>query len=379
VHEHHALTKEATMKNLILLLIVLLTLTGAAYAQDMGTVTRNTYYLAADENGVQQVFTLLLGGSDAPRQVTSAESDVINFGVSYDTLAVAYISGGQLWLQPIHTETAEALAPVAATQNLDSPVFSPDGQYLAYTNNGLWLLDLATRETRQLLEDVAVAPDGSNVDEFRIYQPDVFVSDENGAAHKLIVDVGVWEWNTSGVYDLASGDFQMVEGLLHTNLLPLHGGGALLYGNSGVAGEFALHRIESLDDVNTYTQVVKFADLTDETLFAEQAVEIRPGVVRVMGASLYGLEEAVYNFTFDYDLMAGEAGEVRFVEVADDPMNYTLVGDLSPDGTLLPVYNDTVFNEAGSASGTFSLLDLTTGETVDAPYPETVGVFHWQP
>jgi hypothetical protein len=207
---------------------------------------------------------------------------------------------------------------------LGSPVWSHDGQYIAYADNGVWLVGLGTRETRQLLADVPLEASASNAGEYRIYQPELFVAGADGKAEKLIVDVGVWEWNTVGVYDLASGKLQELEGQLHTSLLPLFDGRVLLYGNGGVAGEFALHMAERLGDINTYTEALSFSSLTDATLF-------------------------------------------------------TVPGRLSPDGRLVSVYLNALWTDAGSIYGSFELLDLDARETVAGEFPETVGVFRWQP
>lgn len=371
------------MKKPLLTLLALLTALlalagGVVQAQDSGTISRIGYYLAPDANGVQQVYQLLLDGQSEPRQITRAESDVLAYSAAYDGLAVAYISGGWLWLQPIHTEEAEALAPVSADA-LGTPVFSQDGQYVAYADQGVWLVDLSTRETRQLLGDVSLDAAASNAGAFRIFQPERFVLDEAGRATKLIVDVGVWEWNTVGVYDLETGEWQELGGQVHTSLLPLHDGSALLYGNGGVAGEFALHIADSLNAINAYSELVSFASLTDATLFADQAVEIQPGVVRVFGSAIGTDIDSAAAFAFDYDLTAGAASDVQFITLSESDPAGVLAGSLSPDGALLPVYENASFTGSGTVEGELKLLDLATGETLSAAFPEIVRAFRWQP
>ncbi|MCZ7542431.1 MAG: hypothetical protein M5R40_02320 [Anaerolineae bacterium] len=244
----------------------------------------------------------------------------------------------------------------------------------------MWLLDLGARETRQLLADVPLDEGASNAADYRIYQPERFVLDDAGQPAALIVDAGVWEWNTVGVYDLASGALQELGGQLHTSLLPLSDGRVLLYGNSGLAGEFALHVAESLDDINDFSEVLSFGALTGATLFAEQAVEISPGIVRVFGSALSERPEEALAFSFDFDVTAGTATEVQFVTLSEgDESSNTVTGRLSPDGRLIPVYLNALWTDAGSLYGNFALLDLDTGARVTAEFPETVGVFRWQP
>ncbi len=362
---------------LILMLVMSVNIIQAHGNHDEAAETRIGYYLKADANGVQQVYQLPLDGKSEAQQITHAASDVLTFGAAYDGLSVAYISGGQLWLQPIHTEEAEALASVSAKQFFRSPVFSQDGQYVAYPDNGLWLLDLGTRETRQLLTNVDVKADGSNMDEFRLYWPDRFVTDADGKATKLIVDVGVWEWNTVGVYDLASGDLQVLEGQVHTDLLPLSDGRVLLYGNTGVGGEPILHIADSLDDINSYTEVLKFGSVTSATLFTEQAVEVQPGVVRIFGQSIGAFPDQVKTFILDYDLNTNRVGEVHMTFIQNDSQNPVNLGALSPDGKVLPVHLDAQFTEAGTPNGSLILVEL--GADTVTPIDGTVGLFRWQP
>ena len=361
------------------LIVTIAAVTGSS-AQDMGSVVRNMFYIAADENSIEQVFTQTIGGdNDAARQVTQSATDVLTYGVASDGLAIAYISDGQLWLQPIHTEEAEALAPITDTQFFSSPVFSTDGQHLAYADGGIWLLDLATRETELVLADVPLAEDASNMSEYRIFDPDHFVLGEDGKAAKLVVRVGIWEWQTPGILDLATGELTMLEPYAHTRALALYGGKALLYGNGGIAGEPALHLADSLDDLNTYEKVVDFADITSTTLFADQAIEIHPGVVRVLGTALVDPETYEGWFMFDADLMAGTVSDVTFMNLANETTTQAVAGEISPDGSIVPVYNDALWTDSGSLYGRVELIDLTTGETLDVELPETVGLVHWRP
>jgi hypothetical protein len=337
------------------------------YAQDATAVPLISYYLAADSGGVQQIYQLPLNGPNEPRQITHAESDVITFGVAYDGLGVAYIRGGQLWLQPIHTEEAEALTPLSATQFFSSPVWSQDGQYIAYADDGVWLLDLGTRETRQLLTNVPYDQSTNNAVDVRSYNPSRFVLGDDGTAANLIVDVGLWECQVPGVYDLASGEWQELEGLVHTRLLPLSDGSALLYGQCMAVGAPGLHIADSLEDINTFAEVLDFRTLPDSALRPNQAVQIEPGTVRIFGESYNIQLEETSLFYFDFDVASGEAGSVNYVTLP-------AVGEMSPDGSLIPVY----LSADDTDSGGFKLVDLTTGEEVAANFPETVGVFRWQ-
>jgi len=372
-----------SITDVIRLLALLFILVGVTvYAENNVLESNLTYYVAADENGVQQVFQLLLEGEPDARQLTHAEHDVITFGVAYDALGIVYISDGQLWLQPIHTEEAEALATLSATQFYSSPIFSQDGNYVAYEDNGVWLVDLANRQTRQILANVPLAEMASNANEFRIYQPDSFVIDATGAVTHLIVDIGVWEWKTAGVYDLATDTLIELDGKLHTSVLALSDGRALVYGNNGADGEGSLYLADRLDAINTATPIVYFHELTEGVLFAEQAIEIETAIVRVFGIALtFDPNQTIAPyFYFDYDLNTGTAGEVQIIKLATQEENgYTVAGDLSSNGNVVPFYWNAQYTDAGSIIGEFRLVNLLMGDDIATTFPDVVGVFHLQP
>lgn len=345
------------------------------YAQD---TTHLTYYLAADAEGIWQVYQLLLDGQSEPRQITRAPNDVITFGVAYDGLAIAYMSEGQLWLQSIHTEDAESLTAIQTAQFFSPPIFSQDGQYIAYADGGVWLLDLSTRETRQLLVDVDLTGPDDPPSQFRRYEPQQFALGQDERVEKLVIDVGVWGWDSAGVYDLATGAFIELEGQDHTNILPLEGGAALIFGNSGVAGEPALSIAPSLDQINEALEVVRYTDLTDATLFFEQAVEIAPQVVRVYGQTISQTPGEFGIFYFDYNLVSG-AGAVNFITVAEPGQESARYGRLSPDGAMLPIYVNPLTRDYGTILGTLHLLDVVSGETLAVDLPEAVSIWAWQP
>lgn len=164
---------------------------------------------------------------------------------------------------------------------------------------------------------------------------------------------------------------------MHTDLLPLSDGRVLLFGNGGMAGEAGLHIAGSLHDINSYTEALNFRSLTEFTLFATQAVEIQPGVVRIIGIALTAPDE-VSAFYFDFDTQTSMAGAVNFVPVASGEGVYAEFGTVSPDGALLPVYDTPLFTDFGSIYGSFRLIDLGAATPVDLAFPELVGIVRWQ-
>lgn len=349
-----------------------------AGAQDSGPTTRSLYYLGPDGDGITQVFQYVLGGDDEPRQITSADSDVRAYGASHDGLSVAYVAGDQLWLQPIDAESAEALAPVTDIHFASGPVFDPDDAYIAYANDGVWLFDLTARETVQLLKDVPLDANGSNMPDFRLYEPAQFVRDADGAVSGLIVNVGVWEWQTPGIYDLEAGELTLLEGQVHTRALPLSSGKLLLYGNGGVAGEMSLSLVDGIESFDDRRVIVDFADVSSFTLFAEKAVEIQPDTVRVVGSALIPPGDSHTAFVFDVSLTDNTVSDPILLTLGEDPSVNVVAGAISPDGALMAVYTNATYTPTGAISGTLSLIDLTTGEIIESGLPDEVSTLAWQ-
>jgi hypothetical protein len=85
-------------------------------------------------------------------------------------------------------------------------------------------------------------------------------------------------------------------------------------------------------------------------------------------------------FYFDYDVMADTAGTVSFLTLAGgEESQNTVPGNLSPDGSIVPVYLNALWTDSGSIYGQFELVNLDARETIAAEFPATVGVFRWQP
>jgi hypothetical protein len=369
------------MKKCLSILAVLAMLTLITGVQAQEVEPQIAYYLAADAEDVQQVYQLVMYVESQAQQLTNAENDVITFGVSDDSQSIAYISDGQLWLQPTDSEQPEALTELDSERFFSDPVFSHENQFIAYADNGVWLFDLQTREKHQILEDIEPDPNASNAEEVRVYRPKDFVLGEDEKAEYLVVDVGVWEANTVGVYDLGSDEFQELQGLTHTDLLPLSDGRVLLYGSSPVGFGSGTLNIADVQDINTSTEVFELLPIDDNPLFAEQAVEIEPGIVRVFG-TIFGqglTPDENHYFYFDFDVETSQAGDVNIITPgSSEESQNTAPGDLSPDGRLLPFYLNVQLTDFGKFYGQLKLVDVTEVEAIEVELPQTVGIVRWQ-
>ena len=368
-----------SIKKITLILIGILSLvTLTIQAEDTLFVSRTGYYIAPDSEGIRQVFQLVLGDEQTTRQITNSETDVISYGVAYDALGIAYISDGQLWLQAIHTDEPESLTTISATEFLRSPVFSPDGQFIAYTDNGVWLLDLSTRESRQLLGNVPFTAESESVGVLRIYTPEQFVLATDGKVAQLVVDIGMWEWGTAGILDLTSGELQMIEEITYTDLLPLDDSRVLIYGNNAMNGNPVLRVAGNGNNITSYDEVLDFTSLLDNiiTLFADQAIEIAPGTVRVLGTVMSNEPDAG-GFYFDYDLMSNTVLDISTFTLPASESSAIDFATLSPDGALLSMYADVAWTETGHTFGNLRLVNVVTGEEVFA-LDGNISDFQWQ-
>lgn len=109
-------------------------------------IPANGYFLTSDTNGIQQVWRLPRDGS-LPELVTTAEVDITLYTVAPGQNAVAYVSGGQVWLQTLRSAETVALAEIG-THEVRFITFSPNGQQIAYNTlgsaddpvGGIWLV-----------------------------------------------------------------------------------------------------------------------------------------------------------------------------------------------------------------------------------------------
>ncbi len=122
-------------------------------------------YFIAPQNNVQQVWRLPKDG-EPPEPITAALLDVLDFDISADGSQIAYTSGGIVYQQNTDSPDVAEMVTLADTSRLPggAPAFSPDGEQLAYANDGIWVLDLKTGDRRRLVADqVPRTPDDLQV------------------------------------------------------------------------------------------------------------------------------------------------------------------------------------------------------------------------
>jgi hypothetical protein len=111
-------------------------------------------YFLAPQAGIIQVWRLP-GSGDPPVPLTGATSDVLDYAISDDGTRLAFTSNGSLYFAQLGTEVLVKVADLSATEPPTThPAFSPDGDLLAYADRGIWVANLLTGEIQRLVADL---------------------------------------------------------------------------------------------------------------------------------------------------------------------------------------------------------------------------------
>ncbi len=164
------------------------------------------YFLAPDSAGLLQVFHMERDGS-APRQVTTESVEVIDYDVSLVDGSVAYVANNQLVLVNADGSNRRMLVDGGAMDvnnpfisAISSPVFSPDGQILAYGYKGLQIYSFASGTSELKIENQIDDVGGGLFVPRELYEPERFSPDGT----KLLITLGYYEGASSAIYTPAT-------------------------------------------------------------------------------------------------------------------------------------------------------------------------------
>ena len=180
----------------------------SADAPDGSTVPlpRSFYFLAPDSAGLMQVFRMEREGG-TPRQVTTETVEVNDYDVSLVDGSVAYVANNQLVLVNADGSNRRMLVdggvvdvnnPFIST--ISSPVFSPDGQTLAYGYKGLQIYSFASGTSELRIENQVDDVGGGLFVPRELYEPERFSPDGT----KLLITLGYYEGASSAIYSPAT-------------------------------------------------------------------------------------------------------------------------------------------------------------------------------
>jgi hypothetical protein len=165
---------------------------------------RVVYFLSHESNDNFQVWRLDWKSS-ALQQITDEESGVQDFSVSPIDGSLAILTGNQLWLQDADGGNRRLIADGASVDPniadyqfrafVSDPVFSPDGNTVAYGFDGIHFYNIATGQDEQVLSNLGNLLDEQFVFAREAYAPGPWSPD----GRKLLIVMGYYEGSTLAV------------------------------------------------------------------------------------------------------------------------------------------------------------------------------------
>ena len=172
------------------------------------------YYLGTDSAGLTQVFRIERDGI-TQRQLTSEPVNVNDYGVSPADGSIAYVANNQLLFVNADGSGRRMLVdggPVDENNPflsvINSPVFSPDGQTLAYGHKGLNLYAVSTGASDLVIENQIDDSNSNFLFPKELYWPEDYSPDGT----KLLITLGYYEGASSAIYYPASNELVRLKG-----------------------------------------------------------------------------------------------------------------------------------------------------------------------
>jgi WD40-like Beta Propeller Repeat len=239
---------------------------GAVTPGGTTSLPRTFYYLGTDHAGITQVFRLERDGTTR-RQLTFEPGNVTDYDVSLADGSVSYVSYSQLLLINADGSDRRMVADADAGIIVRSPVFSPDGQMLAYGYKGLNLYNVSTGTSRLVIEDQMEETNTGSRLAMELYWPERYSPD----GMKLLITLGFYEGTSSAIYYPASN-----------SLVRLIGGE-----RAGICCEVT----EWSADGSSFYAAKASMDMFDSGMWR---VDANTGMVTTLFASNYASESFVY-------------------------------------------------------------------------------------
>jgi WD40 repeat protein len=168
------------------------------------TILPHPVYFLSYRSGSAQVWRLEADGVTLS-QVTDETDGVDSFDASRVDGRVAFVTNNQLYIANSGGGVRTLLVDNSAAnteavdfyyrQRISSPRFSPDGRFLAYAFDGLWILDLTTNESVHLINNEIGEGDEGNPILEKFFGPQLWAPD----SAKVLLEIGYQEAGTLAI------------------------------------------------------------------------------------------------------------------------------------------------------------------------------------
>lgn len=156
-----------------------------------GLLPHSLYFLGNDDQGLSQIYRIERDGR-TKTQLTFESSNVLDYDVSRADGSLAYEVDNHLVLANPDGSNRRLLIqgnPESELRGFYNPVFSPDGQTLAFSYQGLNLYSMATGASSLVLMDQMKDIGDGHILPVETYAPESYSPDGT----KLLVALGHWE------------------------------------------------------------------------------------------------------------------------------------------------------------------------------------------
>ncbi|HYO87643.1 MAG TPA: hypothetical protein VER79_03290 [Candidatus Limnocylindrales bacterium] len=336
--------------------------TPAIQEVDRLALSADAYFVAPASDGTAQVWRLPGTGAPAFR-FTAAPTDISEFAISPDGRNIAYVSGGQLWVQRYERPQPFVIAGLTGFTPA-TPSFSPDGLRVAFTDEGettggIWVAALDGSDPVRVL----ATDDGADDGRAAIYRRPQYSPD----GQRLLLDA----YTTDG---------------LETAVLTI-GSGALASQPAESAQDLRALTARWLRDgrILTYVDAASPDTTTDAGFYLLDAIALGASPARwiplTAGATVRDVLQ-IAGDQFRVALTGGEGTPVRIVdlngldqrEVA--ALSPLVAPNLSPDGRFVAAY-ESLTETDGVRQGPLIIADLERGGLFRWAQPPAVRAFRW--
>jgi hypothetical protein len=175
---------------------------------------RSLYFLGNDGAQIAQVFRMERDGRTVT-QLTFEPVNVSDFDVSPVDGSVVFVSENRLYTIQADGSSRSLIVDGGVVDennpflnNLTSPVWSPDGQTIAYGHGGLNFYSIVGGQSNRVLENRVRPLEGGIAFPDELYWPELYSADGS----LLIITLGYYEGASSAIYHLNGGALVRLSG-----------------------------------------------------------------------------------------------------------------------------------------------------------------------